>query len=100
MPATPTRPWDAADHLNTLEDIVTCLEAAFEDGDPQLITAALADVAGSRGMTKIASTSGPAPESLCKALSSEGNPAFATVLKAVQSLGLQLSVVPSSAPRP
>ncbi len=51
-------------------------------------------------MTNIASTSGLAGESLCKALSSEGNPAFATVLKAVRSLGLQLSLVPSSAPKP
>ena len=100
MPATPTRPWDAADHLNTAEDIAAYLEAAFEDGDPQLITAALGDVARSTGMTSIASTSGLGRESLYKALSSEGNPAFATVVKVVQSLGLQLSVVPSGTPRP
>ena len=100
MPTARTSPWDAADHLNTPEDIAAYLEAAFEDGDPQLIAAALGDAARSKGMTKIASTSGLARESLYKALSSEGNPAFVTVLKVVQSLGLQLSVIPSGAPRP
>lgn len=100
MPATRTRPWDAADHLNTSEDIAAYLEAAFEDGDPQLIAVALEDAARSTGMTKIASTSGLGRESLYKALSREANPSFATVLKIVQSLGLQPSVIPSGAPRP
>ena len=40
MPTTQTRPWDAADHLNTVDEIVAYLEAALEDGDPQLIAAA------------------------------------------------------------
>ena len=35
-----TRPWDAADYLKTDADIDAYLEAALEDGDPQLITAA------------------------------------------------------------
>ncbi len=94
MPTIRTTPWDAADHLNTVDDIVAYLEAAFEDGDPQLIAAALGDIARSAGMTRVASTSGLARESLYKALSSQGNPAFATVLKVIQSLGLQLSVQP------
>ena len=98
MPAARARPWDAADHLNTPEDIAAYLEAAFEDGDPQLIAAALGDAARSTGMTNIASTSGLGRESLHKALSSEGNPTFASVLKVIQSLGLQLSVIPSGAP--
>ncbi|MXZ28676.1 MAG: putative addiction module antidote protein [Gammaproteobacteria bacterium] len=49
-----TRPWDAADHLHDERDIAAYLDAAFEDGDPQLIAAALGDVARSHGMTKIA----------------------------------------------
>ncbi|MDE0032804.1 MAG: putative addiction module antidote protein [Deltaproteobacteria bacterium] len=84
------QPWDAADYLEEEEDIVAYLEAAFEDGDPQLITAALGDVARSRGMTKVASKTGLGRESLYKALSADGNPAFATVLKVVQALGLRL----------
>lgn len=100
MPTAHIRPWDAADHLSTPEDMAAYLEAAFEDGDPQLIAAALEDAARSTGVTNIAPTSGLGRKSLHKALSSEGNPAFATVLEVVRSLGLQLSVIPSGAPRP
>ena len=36
-----TYPWDAAEHLETKEDIAAYLEAALEDGDPTLVVAAL-----------------------------------------------------------
>ncbi|HEX3882825.1 MAG TPA: hypothetical protein VHW66_09210 [Stellaceae bacterium] len=36
-----TLPWRTEDHLDTAEDIAAYLEAAFEDGDPELITYAL-----------------------------------------------------------
>jgi probable addiction module antidote protein len=90
MATTSTRPWDPADHLETDEDIVAYLEAAFEDGDPALIAAALGDVARARGMTKVAADAGLGRESLYKALSPNGNPEFATVLKVMRALGLQL----------
>ncbi len=48
-----TMPWDAADHLRTEQDIVAYLEAAFEEGDPCLIAAALGDVARSRSVIRI-----------------------------------------------
>ena len=95
------RPWDAADYLEEVEDVVAYLEAAFEDGDPQLIAAALGDVARSRGMTKVASTAGLGRESLYKALSPDGNPALATALKVVRALGLRVRVTrPISKPVP
>ena len=87
-----TSPWDAADHLESDEDIVAYLEAAFEDGDPALIAAALGDIARARGMTKVAADAGLGRESLYKALSPNGNPEFATVLKVMQALGLVLRV--------
>lgn len=34
-----TRRWDAAEHLETEEDMTTYLEAAFEDGDDALVAA-------------------------------------------------------------
>ena len=85
-----TRPWDAADYLEDLDDVVAYLEAAFEDGDPQVIAAALGDVARSRGMTAVAAKSGLGRESLYKALSRDGNPGFATVLNVLGALGLRL----------
>ncbi len=85
-----TRPWDATDYLETEEDIVAYLEAAFEDGDPRLVAAALGDVARAKGMTKVTREAGLARESLYKALSADGNPEFATVLKVMRALGLRL----------
>jgi probable addiction module antidote protein len=86
--------WDASEHLNTKEDIIAYVEAALEDGDPSLISAVLGDVARSKGMTQIARETGLGRESLYKSLSIEGNPEFATVLRVIKALGLQLKVVP------
>ena len=90
MAKTVTRPWDPAEHLNTQEDIVAYLEAALEDGDSQLIASVLGDIARSKGMTEIARETGLGRESLYKALSPNGNPEFATVLKVIRALGIRL----------
>ena len=85
-----TRPWDAAEHLETAEDMTAYLEAAFEEGDPALVAAAMGDIARAKGITQIARETGLGRESLYKALSPEGNPEFAAVLKVVRALGLRL----------
>jgi probable addiction module antidote protein len=90
MAKTKTRPWDAAEHLETEEDMAAYLEAALDEGDPALIAATLGDIAKARGMTEIAREAGLGRESLYKALSPEGNPEFATILKVVRALGLRL----------
>jgi probable addiction module antidote protein len=87
-----TRPWDVVEHLETEEDITDYLEAVLDDGDPALVSAALGDVARARGMTEIAREAGLGRESLYKALSPEGNPEFATVMKVLRALGLSLHV--------
>ena len=92
MTKTKTIPWDSAKYLKTDEDIAEYLEAVFEDGDPALITHALGVVARAKGMSQIAQAAGLGRESLYKALSPDGNPEFATVLKVVRALGLKLKV--------
>jgi probable addiction module antidote protein len=87
-----TRPWDAADHLETEEDMAAYLDAALEEGDPALVVAALGDIARAKGMSQIARETGLGRESLYKALSPTGNPEFATILKVVGALGLRLHV--------
>jgi probable addiction module antidote protein len=87
-----TVPWDVVDQLKTDEDVAHYLEAVFEDGDPALITAALGDVARAKGMSQVAREAGLGRESLYKALSPEGNPEFATVLKVIRALGLKIKV--------
>jgi probable addiction module antidote protein len=89
-----TYQWDAAEHLETKEDMVAYLESALEDGDPNLVVAALGDIARSKGMTNIARETGLGRESLYKSLSLEGNPEFATVLRVIQSLGIRLRATP------
>jgi probable addiction module antidote protein len=86
------KPWDAVDHLHTDEDMAFYLDACFAEdpGDGSLIRAALGDIARARGMTQLARDTGMAREGLYKALSSEGNPEFTTIMKVVRALGLRL----------
>jgi probable addiction module antidote protein len=93
--AVKTIPWDAAQHLETEADMAMYLEVALEEGAPALITAALGDMARAKGMTQIARDTGLGRESLYKALSPEGNPEFATILKVVSALGIKLHAVPA-----
>lgn len=93
MAKTKTKRWDAADYLKSDEDMAAYLEAALEDGDAAVFTAALGDIARAKGMSQIARKSGLGRESLYKALSPNGNPEFATVLRVVRSLGLDLQPI-------
>jgi probable addiction module antidote protein len=85
-----TRTWDAAEHLRSRDEMAAYLEVALDDGDAALVAAALGDIARASGMTAIARETGLGRESLYKALSPEGNPEFATVLKVLRSMGLKL----------
>ena len=97
MPKTVTTPWDPAEHLKTEEDMAAYLEAALEEGDSDLVAAALGDIARAKGMSQVAREAGLGRESLYKALSPAGNPEFATILKVVAALGLQLHATPANA---
>jgi len=89
--AVKTHPYDAAVYLETEEDMADYLAAALEDGDPQVVTLALGAIARARGMSKIARKSGLGRQNLYKALSAEGHPELATILKVIKALGLQLT---------
>jgi len=84
--------YDAAEFLETDEDIVAYLNAALEDGDTSLVSAALGDIARARGMTQLAKDTGITRDGLYKALSPTGNPSFSTVQKVVKALGYRLDV--------
>ncbi|MBI4691289.1 MAG: putative addiction module antidote protein [Nitrospirae bacterium] len=64
----------------------------IEDGHPAVIAAALGNISRVKGMTGIAHKTGLGRENLYKALSPEGNPEFATVLKVLKALGLKIHV--------
>jgi probable addiction module antidote protein len=87
---TMTTPYDAAANLDSEERMAALLEAALEDGHPQVIAAALGTIARAKGMAKIAKETGLNRKSLYRALSGEGNPELDTFLKVVHALGLHL----------
>lgn len=82
-------PYDAAEHLDPAR-MEAVMEAAFEDGHPRVISAALGALARARGMARIAEDTGLNPKSLYRSLSPEGNPELDTVMKVVGALGLRL----------
>jgi probable addiction module antidote protein len=84
------RHYDAAEYLDSEEEMAAYIEAALEDGDPSIVVQALGTIAKARGMTQIAKETGLRRESLYRALSLGGNPEFATVLKVVRALGIRL----------
>ena len=87
-----TKPFDPAELLDSAEAIGAYLEEIFEEGDPAFITQALGVIARAKGMTEVAKKAGLTRESLYKALSAEGNPEFATVLKVLSALDLKMGV--------
>lgn len=86
--------WDAAEHLRTREDTRLYLQACADEdpGDGSLIRAALNDLARAGNMAALARETGMSREDLYKALSAEGNPTFATVMRITRALGLQLRI--------
>lgn len=90
------RPFDAAEYLKTDEDMAEYLNAMIEEssGDPHMIAVALGDIARAKGMTQMARDTGLAREHLYKALSREGNPEFATIVRVASALGLRFYAAP------
>jgi probable addiction module antidote protein len=86
-------PFDTAEHLKDEADMALYLEAALEEADPQMIQIALGNIAKAKGMSQLAKDTGLRRESLYKALSLNGNPEFATILKVIKALGLKLNAV-------
>ena len=86
--------WDAAEHLRTRDDARLYLQACAEEdpGDGSLIRAALNDVARAGNMSGLARDAGMSREGLYKALSKDGNPTFATVVRIARALGLQVRI--------
>ncbi len=86
--------WDAAEHLRTREDARLYVQACAEEDpdDGSLIRAALNDVARAGNMSGLARDAGMSREGLYKALSEDGNPTFATVMRISRALGMQLRI--------
>lgn len=86
--------WDVTEHLNTQEAARLYLEACAEEdpGDGSLICAALNDIARAGNMSRLAREAGMSRKGLYKALSEDGNPTFATVMRITRALGMNLRI--------
>lgn len=95
--STETARWDVQDALRSPEDCAAFVEAAIEESadDPAFIALVLGEVARARGMAQTARDVGMTREGLYKALSPQGNPSFATVLKVLAAMGLRVHVGPA-----
>ncbi len=87
-----TKPWDAAEALNSPADIAAYLDAYLEDGTPEELLRAINTIARSRGMTELARQTGISREALYRAFSDTGNPTLDTLLRVLKALGVRLAV--------
>jgi len=89
---TKTVPYDVAEQLRTPEEMAAYLDAWLAEAPDDVagIARALGDIARAKGMSQVARDAGLSRESLYKALSENGNPSFATVLKVARALGVRL----------
>ena len=89
--------FDVAEHLRTPEDMAAYLDAWLEEASDDVsgIARALGDIARAKGMSEVAREAGLSRESLYRALSEDGNPSFATVLKVARALGMRLHAQPA-----
>jgi probable addiction module antidote protein len=94
---TRTTPYDVAEHLRTPEEMAAYLDAWLEEASDDVsgIAKALGDIARAKGMTQVALDAGLSRESLYRALSADGNPSFATVLKVARALGVKFHAEPA-----
>ena len=72
MAKTKTRAYDAAEYLETEDDMAAYLQAALEEADPALVIHALGNIARARGMSQIARQTGLGRESLYRAFRPKG----------------------------
>jgi probable addiction module antidote protein len=85
-------PFEPADYLTTIEDAAFYLEAVLEEAgdDSARVAEALGVLARSGNISELARRVGMSREGLYKALSADGNPSFATIMKVAKALGLKI----------
>ncbi|MFV0420604.1 addiction module antidote protein [Oleidesulfovibrio sp.] len=86
--------FDAADYLDSEEAMAAYLNAAMEEDDPDILLAAIADIAKAVGMSKLAKDAGLGRESLYKALKPGAQPRYETIHKVIGALGMTLQAKP------
>ena len=87
--------FDAAEYLDTDEDVAAYLTAILEENNLALLAAALGDIARARGLTQVAKDSDSTREALYKALRAGSEPRFDTISRDCAALGVRLMAQPA-----
>src|SRR3970040_857299 len=84
--------------LKDPNEAVEYLNAALEDGEPEVFLLALRDVVDSYGgMGKLAASTSLNRENLYRMLSTKGNPEFFSLSTVLDAVGFRLAVEPKAA---
>lgn len=86
--------WDSAEFLGDDEVVVEYLRAALEENDPAFFVKAIGNVARAKGMSQVAQETQLGRQNLYRSLSGEHDPQIGTLMKVLDSLGVQLTVAP------
>lgn len=82
--------FDVSDYLDNESIITEYLTSILETGNIPLLISAIGDIAKARGMGQVAEKSGLGRESLYKALKSDSQPRFETIIKVLDSLDIKV----------
>jgi probable addiction module antidote protein len=88
--------FDASKYLDSDEMVAEYLTACAEDDNPDVLLAALADVAKARGMKQVAEAAGLGRESLYKTLAPRAHPRFRTIQAILKALNVRVVLKPPS----
>jgi len=91
-----TSKFDIPDYLDSKEMIAEYLNTVLDEGDSADVINAIGHIEKAIGMTKIAEETGLSRPSLYKALSDGAKPQFATIMKVLKAIGVQIQVSPVS----
>lgn len=82
--------FDVVDYLGSEKDMAAYLSAVLGENDPDLLLAALGDIARAKGVARLAEDSGLNRESLYKALRPGAKPRFDTVFRIMAALNIKM----------
>ena len=87
------KPYNPVEFLQNEEEIISYLNDAYSDDDPNVFLVALGHIAKAKGMGNLAKVTGLNRESLYKALSGDTQPRWDTVQRVMKGLKINLKAV-------
>ena len=90
---------DLSELLDSEEVIASVLNDALQSNDTKILLRTIGYVAKARGIAQISEITGLGRESLYKALNENSHPRFETILKVLNALNVQMTIMPKIPPK-